>query len=119
MGFIPIYCKDILNCDAICFPGLVNPNGVNVKINPRELARRKRDKCLHERNNKYNDLARPMNDVRKWLRERSVTCWRIGDGNLAEWHEYKGDDFFEFVDFCEREATKTFKELRGDRSEES
>ena len=44
--------------------------------------------------------------------------WRMGDGDMAEWYVSKGDIFFEYADFHEREATETFKEMRGDRSEE-
>ena len=48
-----------------------------------------------------------------------MKCWRLGDDDLAEWHEYKGDDFFEYADLYKREATKAFKELRGERSKGS
>ena len=33
---------------------------------------------------------------------------------LTERHEYKGGEFFEYADLCQREATKAFKELRGE-----
>lgn len=78
-----------------------------------------RAKCLHDRINKYFDLACYMKDVRKCLRERAVTCWRMGDDDVAELHEYKGDDVFEFADFYGREATKAFKKVREDRAKES
>ena len=60
-----------------------------------------------------------IEDVSKWLRERVKTCWRIGNDNLAEWHEYKRDEFIEFADLCERESTKAFRELSEDSSKKS
>lgn len=46
-------------------------------------------------------------------------CWKMGDDDLVEWHEEKGDAFFDFADFYKREATRAFKELRRDRFKES
>ena len=45
--------------------------------------------------------------------ESAVTYWRMGDDDIAEWHEEKGDEFFDFAEFYEREAAKAFKELHG------
>lgn len=60
-----------------------------------------------------------MNDVKKWMMESTVRNWRLGDDDMVEWYEYKGDGFFEYVDFPEREATKAFNKMRGDMPEES
>ena len=47
-----------------------------------------------------------MRNMMKWLRERAVDCWRLGDDGMVKWYEEKGDEFFDFADFREREATK-------------
>lgn len=83
------------------------------------MARRKKARYLHELINQYTDLARSMNDVTKSLRESAMMCWRMSDVDMAEWHEYKSNDFFEYADFYERGATKAFKEIQGDSSKES
>ena len=86
----------------------------NINIDPRELATR-RARYVHERINKYSDLGPSTKDTRKCLRERAVTCSKLGCDDLAELYECKGDQFFEFVNSFDREATKVFKELRGGR----
>ena len=43
------------------------------------------------------------------MRENTVTYWRMGDDDMAEWHEKKGDEFFVFADFYKGEAAKAFK----------
>lgn len=54
---------------------------------------------MHEQINKCNDLAHSTKDRRKLLMERDMKCWRLGDDELAEWHEYKGDESFEYAVF--------------------
>lgn len=47
-----------------------------------------------------------IKDVSKWLRERAKTCWRIGNDNLAEWNEYRRDEFIEFADYVKGNPQK-------------
>ena len=86
------------------------------RIDPKELARIEKARYLNERIDQHNDLAHSTKDVRKWLRESAVM---MGDDDMVEWHEEKGDEFFYFADFYEREVSKAFKELPCDRSKES
>ena len=77
------------------------------------LAKKKRAKYLNERFNQYNDLARSTKDIRKWLRKSAVVYWRMDDDDMAECHEEKGDEFFDFADSYEGEAAKPLKVLSG------
>ena len=54
--------------------GLLDPKNGNIKIDPKELAGWRTAIYLYEQINKYNGLTRSAKDVRKWLRERTVTC---------------------------------------------
>ena len=37
--------------------------------------------------------------------------WRMGDDNMAEWHEEKGDQIFDFTKIYKEEVAKASKEL--------
>ena len=65
----------------------------------------KEGKYLNERINQYNDLARSTNNRRKWLMKSAVMHWKMGDEDMAEWHEETSDGFFQFAFFNEEEAT--------------
>ena len=44
--------------------------------------------------NQHNELARATKEARNYLRYRAMTWWRMGNDDMAEWHEEKDDHFF-------------------------
>ena len=69
-----------------------------MKIDPKELEGRKRTRYLHERINEYSELAR-HEKCEKITEIESYNVPELGDDDLAEWHEDKGDELSEFADF--------------------
>ena len=56
-------------------------------------------------------LGRATKETMNYLRGRGGTRWRRGDDDKAKWHEWKGDEFFDFVEFYKKEAAKGSTEL--------
>ena len=42
---------------------------------------------------------------------RTVTCWKMGDEDMAEWHEKISDECFKYAEFYKEETAKASKEL--------
>ena len=61
--------------------------------------------------NQYNDLVRTVKEVGNHLGRNAVTRLRVGDENMIEWHERKGDHVFEMAEYYEKEAAKASREL--------
>lgn len=74
--------------------------------NQGKYAKKERACFLVDRINQYNNLARVTKEVRNCLRDNPVTWWRMGDDDMKEWHEEKGDQVFDFVEFYEKEAAR-------------
>ena len=52
--------------------------------NQEEYAKKKRVWFLIDRINQYNDLARVTKEVRNYLRDSTVTWWRMVEDDMAE-----------------------------------
>ena len=70
--------------------------------NQEEYTKENRAWLLIDRIKQYNDLARVTKDIRNYLRDRAVVWWRMGDDDVEEWQEEKGDQFIDFMEFYEK-----------------
>ena len=104
--------QGVLKKHMICSLGMVGSQSEGRSVGPSESARKRRTKYLSERIDQYNDMAPSTNDVRKWLMNITVTHWKMGDEDMAEWHKEIRDEFREFAAFDEGEAAMASKELR-------
>ena len=72
----------------------------------------KSSKAMHPINlfKKCEELASTARSAGKFLGRRAATTWELGEEELREWSERKGDDLYQLANFYDKGVVK-FKRL--------
>ena len=90
---------------------MVNKDGEGGNKIRGETRRKEKARVLIDRINQHNDLARPAKEVGNHLGRDAVTWWCVGDEDMMEWSERKGDHIFDVAEYYGKEAAKGLSKL--------